>query len=151
MENILWIQNKDSGKESTYFYKGKRINGNEKESFKLTRFLTETKFDTIYQSQSGTIKEIAKNSDGYLIAGLLLNEEENGRRIPFTCYVNGLADDVLGYLNAILNSNAMSISDEDLILIKKNINRNNSKKAIMVTGIAVISLIAIYYYTYGKS
>jgi hypothetical protein len=151
MENILWIQNKDSGKESTYFYKGKRINGNEKESFKLTRFLTETKFRTIYQSKNGTLKEISRDSDGYLIAGLLLNEEDNGRRIPYTGYIKGQAGEIIDYLNSTLNSNSMFISDEDLELIKKHINRNKNKKAIVVSGIAVISLIAIYVYAYGKS
>lgn len=151
MENVLWIQNKDSGKESIFFRGYKRISGIEKESFSITRFLTETEFEPVYHSQTGTIKEIAKNSDGYLIAGLLQNEEENGRKIPFTGYVKGQADDVVSYLKRALNSNSMSISEEDLILIRKSINKNKNNKAIVVTGIAVISLIAIYYFTYGKS
>lgn len=151
MENLLWIQNKDSGKESIFFLGNRKISGSEKESFKITRFLTETKFETIYESKTGTIKEVAKNSDGYLIAGLLVNEEEDGRRIPFTSYTNGHADDVLDYLNGTLNSNSLSISDEDQVLIKNIIKKNQSrKKAIVLTGIAVVSLIAIYY-LYGES
>ena len=150
MRNVVWIQSRESGKDSIFFEGEKKLSGSDKESFKISRFLSEAEFKPIYKSRSGSINEISKNSVGYFVSGLLLDKEESGRRIPFSGYAEGNIREVCEYFSLVLGSGSQGIDEADQKFIIKTVRSRNNKKKAVITGIAVLSLITIYYF-YGEA